>query len=352
MFDDIPDPYKNSTASDPEEGWRYTQRDKEARRPPELLTRDHVARCIVREIREGRGSPHGGVFLDISWIKEKLKDSEAHIRRKLPSMYHQFKELAGIDITKEAMEVGPTTHYVMGGVKVDGETQMSRVPGLFAAGECAGGLHGANRLGGNSLSDLLVFGKRAGEHAAAFASANPRSGASGSEAEQVEAATRDALAPLERQDGGGGGVGSYAIQSELQDLMQAKVGIVRNQAELGVRARRRAGAQESGPKTSASPATAPITPAGTPPSICRTCSSSPRRWRAPPHSGRRAAGRTSARITPARTITGGTPRSWSGRARTAGWKSWKSRSRRRGKSCSRSSRRTADGQQDLPRLAR
>ena len=160
MFDDIPDPYKNSTASDPEEGWRYTQRDKEARRPPELLTRDHVARCIVREIREGRGSPHGGVFLDISWIKEKLKDSEAHIRRKLPSMYHQFKELAGIDITKEAMEVGPTTHYVMGGVKVDGETQMSRVPGLFAAGECAGGLHGANRLGGNSLSDLLVFGKR------------------------------------------------------------------------------------------------------------------------------------------------------------------------------------------------
>ena len=166
MFDDIPDLYRGSTAADPEEGWRYTQGDKEARRPPELLTRDHVARCIVREIKEGRGSPHGGVFLDISWIREKLKDSEAHIRRKLPSMYHQFKELAGIDITSEAMEVGPTTHYVMGGVKVDGETQMSRVPGLFAAGECAGGLHGANRLGGNSLSDLLVFGKRAGEHAA------------------------------------------------------------------------------------------------------------------------------------------------------------------------------------------
>ncbi|MDE2660623.1 MAG: FAD-binding protein, partial [Acidobacteriota bacterium] len=200
MFDDIPDLYTGSTAADAEEGWRYTQGDKEARRPPELLTRDHVARCIVREIKEGRGSPHGGVFLDISWIKEKLKDSEAHIRRKLPSMYHQFKELAGIDITSEAMEVGPTTHYVMGGVKVDGETQMSRVPGLFAAGECAGGLHGANRLGGNSLSDLLVFGKRAGEHAAKFASANPRGGASGAESEQVEAATRDALAPLERQD--------------------------------------------------------------------------------------------------------------------------------------------------------
>ena len=232
MFDDIPDLYMGSTAADAEEGWRYTQGDKEARRPPELLTRDHVARCIVREIKEGRGSPHGGVFLDIAWIKEKLKDSEAHIRRKLPSMYHQFKELAGIDITSEAMEVGPTTHYVMGGVKVDGETQMSRVPGLFAAGECAGGLHGANRLGGNSLSDLLVFGKRAGEHAARFAGANPRSAASGAENEQVEAATRDALAPLERQDGGGDGVGSYAIQSELQDLMQAKVGIVRSQAEL------------------------------------------------------------------------------------------------------------------------
>ena len=233
MFDDIPDLYRGSTASDPEEGWRYTQGDKEARRPPELLTRDHVARCIVREIKEGRGSPHGGVFLDIAWIREKLKDSEAHIRRKLPSMYHQFKELAGIDITSEAMEVGPTTHYVMGGVKVDGETQMSRVPGLFAAGECAGGLHGANRLGGNSLSDLLVFGKRAGEHAAKFASANPHGAASGAENEQVEAATRDALAPLERQDrGGGNGVGSYAIQSELQDLMQTKVGIVRSRAEL------------------------------------------------------------------------------------------------------------------------
>ena len=232
MFDDIPDLYRGSTAGDPEEGWRYTQGDKEARRPPELLTRDHVARCIVREIREGRGSPHGGVFLDISWIREKLKDGEAHIRRKLPSMYHQFKELAGIDITSEPMEVGPTTHYVMGGVRVDGETQMSRVPGLFAAGECAGGLHGANRLGGNSLSDLLVFGKRAGEHAARFASEHPRGEANGAETEQAEAAERDALAPLERQDAGGAGVGAYAIQSELQDLMQAKVGIVRSQAEL------------------------------------------------------------------------------------------------------------------------
>ena len=232
MFDDVPELYRTQTAADPEEGWRYTQGDKEARRPPELLTRDHVARCIVREIREGRGSPHGGVFLDIAWIREKLKDSEAHIRRKLPSMHHQFRELAGIDITKEPMEVGPTTHYVMGGVRVDGETQMSRVPGLFAAGECAAGLHGANRLGGNSLSDLLVFGKRAGEHAAAFAGANPRGDCAGAEAEQGARAARAALAPLERQDEGGAAESAYRIQSELQDLMQTRVGIVRNREEL------------------------------------------------------------------------------------------------------------------------
>ena len=232
MFDDIPDLYANQTASDPEEGWRYTQGDKEARRPPELLTRDHVARCIVREIREGRGSPHGGVFLDIAWIREKLKDGPAHIRRKLPSMYHQFRELAGIDITAEPMEVGPTTHYVMGGVRVDGETQMSRVPGLFAAGECAGGLHGANRLGGNSLSDLLVFGKRAGQYAAAFASQNPRGDHAAAEKEQTESASAEALAPFDDPAGGAEAVNPYAIQSELQDLMQDRVGIVRNQELL------------------------------------------------------------------------------------------------------------------------
>ena len=139
MFADIPENYRSQTASDEEEGWRYTQGDKSARRPPELLTRDHVARCIRREVREGRGSPHGGVFLDISWISKKLQNAEEHIKRKLPSMYHQFKELADIDITKEPMEVGPTTHYVMGGVLVDADTQMSSVPGLFAAGECAAG---------------------------------------------------------------------------------------------------------------------------------------------------------------------------------------------------------------------
>src|SRR3989440_76083 len=162
MFGDIPEAYRASTADTPEEGWRYCQGDKNARRPPELLTRDHVARCIVREIKEGRGSPHGGVFLDISWLKEKLPNAAEHIRRKLPSMYHQFKQLADIDITREAMEVGPTTHYIMGGVRVNSDTQMSNVPGLFAAGECAAGHKGANRLGGKWLLDLLVFGERGG----------------------------------------------------------------------------------------------------------------------------------------------------------------------------------------------
>jgi len=232
MFDDIPDLYKGQTADNEEEGWRYTQGDKSARRPPELLTRDHVARCIVKEIREGRGSPHGGVFLDISWIEEKISGAPEHIKRKLPSMYHQFKELAGIDITREPMEVGPTTHYAMGGVRVDGDTQMSRVPGLFAAGECAAGLHGANRLGGNSLSDLLVFGKRAGEHAARFAREHGSQATFGREQEeQVEEASRWALAPLERQDGGDGHV-PYAIQQELQGKMQELVGIVRTENEM------------------------------------------------------------------------------------------------------------------------
>ena len=226
MFDDIPDLYKHQTADSEEEGWIYTQGDKNARRPPELLTRDHVARCIVREIKEGRGSPHGGVFLDIAWIKSRLPNGAEHIRKKLPSMYHQFKQLAGIDITETPMEVGPTTHYVMGGVRVDADSQMSCVPGLFAAGEVAAGLNGANRLGGNSLSDLLVFGKRAGEYAAAFA----RDHQSGVVDEgHVEAVARTALEPLDRQ---GSGEAPYQVQYELQDLMQSQVGIVRNDAEL------------------------------------------------------------------------------------------------------------------------
>src|SRR6186997_3313217 len=195
MFDDIPDNYKPQTASDPEEGWRYTQGDKSARRPPELLTRDHVARCIRREVKAGRGSPHGGVFLDIAWIKDRLPNAAEHIKRKLPSMYHQFKELADLDITREPMEVGPTAHYAMGGVRVDGTTQQSTLPGLYAAGECAAGLHGANRLGGNSLSDLLVFGKRAGEYAAKFAKER---GAVAIDESQISTASRAALAPFER----------------------------------------------------------------------------------------------------------------------------------------------------------
>src|SRR4029079_5707718 len=176
-------------ANTEEEGWRYTQGDKNARRPPELLTRDHVARCINREVKAGRGSPHGGVFLDIAWVKQHIPKAEEHIKRKLPSMYHQFKQLADIDITREPMEVGPTTHYVMGGVSVDGESQMSSLPGLFAAGEVAAGLHGANRLGGNSLSDLLVFGKLAGEHAAKFTSSSPAVRVS---SDEVDAAARHA----------------------------------------------------------------------------------------------------------------------------------------------------------------
>ncbi len=230
MFDDIPDLYKHQTADNEEEGWLYTQGDKSARRPPELLTRDHVARCILREVRAGRGSPHGGVFLDISWIKERLPNGAEHIKRKLPSMYHQFKQLAGIDITEEAMEVGPTTHYAMGGVRVDADSQMSTVPGLFAAGEAAGGLHGANRLGGNSLSDLLVFGKRAGEHAAAFAREH---GAVSLDELAIEAAATEALAPFDRfAEDEGNAENPYALQNELQVKMQELVGIVRREEEL------------------------------------------------------------------------------------------------------------------------
>jgi succinate dehydrogenase flavoprotein subunit len=225
MFDDIPPNYRDQTADNEDEGWRYTQGDKNARRPPELLTRDHVARCIVREIREGRGSPHGGVFLDIAWIKKRLPNAAEHIKKKLPGMYHQFKQLADIDITAEPMEVGPTTHYMMGGVRVHAETQMSDVPGLFTAGECAAGLHGANRLGGNSLSDLLVFGQRAGAHAACFAKENTWGQINPAEADD---AARQAVKPFEH----GAGEGPYAVQHELQSMMQNLVGIVRRQEEL------------------------------------------------------------------------------------------------------------------------
>jgi succinate dehydrogenase / fumarate reductase flavoprotein subunit len=226
MFDDIPDNYKPQTASDPDEGWRYTQGDKNARRPPELLTRDHVARCIRREVKAGRGSPHGGVFLDIAWIKERLPHAAEHIKRKLPSMYHQFKELADLDITQEPMEVGPTTHYIMGGIRVNADTQESTIPGLFAAGECAAGINGANRLGGNSLSDLIVFGKRAGEHAAAHAKQQRPPTL---DERAIAEATKAALAPFDR---GTGGENPFTVQHDLQETMQDLVGIVRTDAEM------------------------------------------------------------------------------------------------------------------------
>jgi succinate dehydrogenase / fumarate reductase flavoprotein subunit len=225
MFDDIPPLYKDQTADNEEEGWRYVTGDKNARRPPELLTRDHVARCIVREVKAGRGSPNGGVFLDIAWIKEHISNAPEHIKKKLPSMYHQFKQLADLDITQVPMEVGPTTHYVMGGIKVDGDTQASTVPGLFAAGECAAGINGANRLGGNSLSDLLVFGKRAGEHAAKFAQENYFGSINNN---QVEDTVKWSLLPFERQKG----ENPFELQQDLQEMMQDLVGIVRTEDEM------------------------------------------------------------------------------------------------------------------------
>jgi succinate dehydrogenase / fumarate reductase flavoprotein subunit len=236
MFGDIPDNYKPQTAENEEEGFQYVlgqkYNGKDSRRPPELLTRDHVARCIVREVREGRGSPHGGVFLELQtfaeWFGKRTSGfkAEEHWRKKLPSMYHQFKELGGLDITKEAMEVGPTTHYVMGGVRVDSDTQMSRIPGLFACGECAAGINGANRLGGNSLSDLLVLGKRAGEFAADYAKRQASAGRIHDD--EVEKATRWALTPFERQ----GTENAFQVQADLQDMMQELVGIVRKEDEM------------------------------------------------------------------------------------------------------------------------
>ncbi len=220
MFDYIPEMFRSETAETEEEADRWYD-DKSVRRTPDLLPRDEVARAINTEVKEGRGSPHGGVFLDIA----SRKPAE-YIKRRLPSMYHQFKELADVDITREPMEVGPTCHYMMGGVRVDPDTQAATVPGLFAAGEVASGLHGANRLGGNSLSDLVVFGRRAGryaaEHAHAAGDLPPVDPA------QVRAAEREALAPFERE----GGENPYTVQQDLQDCMQELVGIIRTEGEL------------------------------------------------------------------------------------------------------------------------
>ena len=222
MFDYVPDVFRAQYAETEEEGDRWYTDPDNNRRPPELLPRDEVARAINSEIKAGRGSPHGGVFLDIA-----SRRPADYILKRLPSMYHQFKELADVDITAEPMEIGPTCHYVMGGVEVDPDTGATRVPGLFAVGEVSGGMHGSNRLGGNSLSDLLVFGQRAGAGAAAYVS-----GLGGSlpavSADAVSAAAEEALAPLERD----GGESPYALHAELQQMMNDLAGLIRRESEL------------------------------------------------------------------------------------------------------------------------
>ncbi|HXW33354.1 MAG TPA: fumarate reductase/succinate dehydrogenase flavoprotein subunit [Acidimicrobiales bacterium] len=221
MFEYIPPMFAGETADSEEEGDRWYDDHINNRRPPELLPRDEVARAINSEVKAGRGSPHDGVFLDIA-----SRRSPEYIRRRLPSMYHQFMELAGVDITTEAMEVGPTCHYIMGGVRVDAETEGTAVSGLFAAGEVAGGMHGANRLGGNSLSDLLVFGRRAGMGAADFAEA--RAGQVALDEADVEMVVTEALEPFDRN----GGESPYELHAELQDTMHRLVGIIRTESEL------------------------------------------------------------------------------------------------------------------------
>jgi succinate dehydrogenase / fumarate reductase flavoprotein subunit len=220
MFNYIPEYFKNETADNEKEADAWYE-DKKNRRTPDLLPRDEVARAINAEVKAGRGSPHGGVYLDIC-----TRRPADYIRKRLPSMYHQFKELAGVDITKDMMEVGPTCHYIMGGVRVDADSTATRVPGLFAAGEVAGGMHGANRLGGNSLSDLIVFGRRAGHYAAEYVKG--MKGTVTVDAGQIDVAIRELLAPLTRT----GGENPYAIHADLQECMQSLVGIIRTASEL------------------------------------------------------------------------------------------------------------------------
>ena len=224
MWKYLPEARRNEYAADEDEARRWLDagmagRQTQDRRPPELSTRDNVARAIYTEVKEGRGSPHGGVFLDISYLPAD------RVIKKLPSMYHQFIELADVDITKVPMEIGPTTHYMMGGIRVDPDTGAATVPGLFAAGEVAAGLHGANRLGGNSLSDLLVFGRRAGAGAAEYAKGVAMPQVSQAE---IEAEMRDLVAPLERATG----ESPYDVHKALQDCMQGLVGIFRVEADL------------------------------------------------------------------------------------------------------------------------
>ena len=223
MFDYIPEVFAAETSDTEEEADRWYTDKKTARRPPELLPRDEVARAINSEIKAGRGSPHGGVFLDIA-----SRRPAEYIQRRLPSMYHQFKELADVDITAEPMEVGPTCHYVMGGIRVDADTAAATIPGLFAAGECAAGMHGSNRLGGNSLGDLLVFGKRAGEAAAEYAQALTQANRPKVDAKQVEEIAKASLAPFERDPANN----PYTVHAKLQNVMNDLVGIIRTESEL------------------------------------------------------------------------------------------------------------------------
>ena len=233
MFDYVPDVFKGQYADTEDEADRWYDDQENNRRTPDLLPRDEVARAINTEVKEGRGSPHGGVYLDIA---SRMPADE--IRRRLPSMYHQFKELADVDITAEPMEVGPTCHYVMGGIHVDPDTGQSRVPGLFAAGECAGGMHGSNRLGGNSLSDLLVFGRRAGLGAADYVSGLDHRPAV--QPADVDAAARMTLAPFDPPSAGPGGTDAaagagenpYTLHAELQRMMNDLVGIIRTESEV------------------------------------------------------------------------------------------------------------------------
>jgi succinate dehydrogenase / fumarate reductase flavoprotein subunit len=221
MFDYVADMFRAETAETEEEADAWYDDHANNRRTPDLLPRDEVARAINSEVKAGRGTPHGGVYLDIA-----SRRPAEYIRRRLPSMYHQFMELAGVDITAGPMEVGPTCHYMMGGVRVDADSAAATVPGLFAAGEVAGGMHGANRLGGNSLSDLIVFGRRAGIGAADFAEG--RTGSPSVDAAEVQAVIDEALAPFARE----GGDNPYDIQHELQETMQSLVGIIRTGPEL------------------------------------------------------------------------------------------------------------------------
>jgi succinate dehydrogenase / fumarate reductase flavoprotein subunit len=232
MFDYIADLYKNETADNEDEADRWlkstgvaliaptSDKGGSPKRTPDLLPRDIVARAIHSEVKAGRGSPHGGVFLDIA-----TRRSPDDIKRKLPAMYHQFKELGDVDITKEPMEVGPTAHYTMGGLRVDPETQQTRIKGLFAAGECAAGMHGSNRLGGNSLSDLLVFGRIAGEHASNYVKDAP---ATKPPEAAIDAAMKEALAPFDRESG----ENPFLLHEQLKDDMQTHVGIIRTEEDL------------------------------------------------------------------------------------------------------------------------